>query len=65
MHARAFFIFLAILPLTVPLIAQINTGTIIGTVRDPQGAVIPGADVTVTLTSLGDSIVLSTNEAGV
>ncbi len=65
MHARAFFIFLAILPLTVPLIAQINTGTIIGTVRDPQGAVIPGADVTVTLTSLGNSIVLSTNEAGV
>ena len=65
MHARALFSSLLILLLTVPLIAQINTGTIFGTVRDPQGAVVPGANVTVTLTSLGDSVVLSTNEAGV
>jgi len=28
--------------------AQSNTGTILGTVQDPSGAVIPGADITVT-----------------
>ena len=65
MHTRGIFISLVVLLLTAPLIAQINTGTIFGTVRDSQGAVVPGADVTVTLTSLGDSVVLSTNEAGV
>ena len=65
MHTRSLFILLLVLLLTAPLIAQINTGTIFGTVRDSQGAVVPGAEVTVTLTSLGDSVVLSTNEAGV
>ena len=56
------FLFLLV---ACPAVAQINTGTIVGTVRDAQGAVVPGADVTVTLTSLGSSVRLSTNEAGV
>ena len=51
--------------LSIPLIAQINTGTIVGTVRDAQGAVVPGASVTVTLTELGVSVDLVTNEAGI
>ena len=34
--------------LTLPLAAQTTTGTISGTVLDPQGAVIPGASVTAT-----------------
>ena len=63
MQWKIFFISL-LLPVA-PLLAQINTGTIFGTVRDAQGAVVPGADVTVTLTSLGVSVGLSTNEAGV
>ena len=54
-----------VLILSAPLIAQINTGTILGTVRDAQGSVIPGADVSVTLTGLGVSVDLTTNEAGV
>ena len=46
-------------------LAQINTGTILGTVRDAQGGVVPGAAITVTLTELGVSVDLITNEAGV
>ncbi len=33
---------------TVALVAQVNTGTISGVVRDPQNAVVPGAKVTAT-----------------
>ena len=32
---------------TTPLLAQTFRGTILGTVSDPQGAVVPGAKVTV------------------
>ena len=31
-----------------PLLAQITTGTVAGTVKDPSGAVIPGATVVLT-----------------
>ncbi len=65
MRSRMLFISLLILVPALPLLAQINTGTILGTVQDAQGAVVPGADITVTLSSLGVSVVLSTNEAGV
>ena len=51
--------------LSIPVIAQINTGTIVGTVRDAQGAVVPGASVTVTLSELGVSVDLVTNEVGI
>ena len=44
--------------------AQINTGTIVGTVRDSQGAVIPGATITVTHMNLGVSRELITNDTG-
>jgi hypothetical protein len=36
-------------------LAQVTTGTILGTVTDPSGAVIPGAKVTVTNTDTGIS----------
>ena len=65
MRSRVLFTSLLILPLAIPALAQINTGTIVGTVRDAQGAVVPGADVTVTLSDLGVSVALSTNEAGI
>ena len=50
---------------TFSALAQINTGTILGTVRDAQGGVVPGAAITVTLTGLGVSVDLTTNDAGV
>ena len=65
MLCKTRFILLLVILLPFPLFAQINTGTILGTVRDAQGAVVPGADVTVTLTELGVSVALSTNESGV
>ena len=45
--------------------AQVTTGSVAGTVKDPQGGVVPGA--TVTLTSESKGTVLSptvTNETG-
>ena len=67
MRSRVFLTLLLPLVLVsaIPALAQINSGTILGTVRDAQGAVIPGADVTVSLTDLGVSVALSTNEVGV
>jgi hypothetical protein len=45
----AFTLFL----LVPPALAQQATGTILGTVTDPQGAVMPGAKITVTNTQTG------------
>jgi hypothetical protein len=43
---------------TIPLQAQVDTGSIVGTVTDPSGAVISGAKVT--LTNLGTNAALTT-----
>ncbi len=55
---------LAALLLCVPVFAQIDTGSIVGTVEDASGAAVPKA--TVTLTNLGTNVVTTTttNEAG-
>jgi len=39
----------------VPIVAQSNKGTIVGTVLDPNGAVVPGAKITVTNAATGDA----------
>jgi hypothetical protein len=44
--------------------AQTNTGTIVGTVTDPTGAVIPGARVLITNTNLQNTTELRSNAAG-
>ena len=44
--------------LSAPAGAQVDTGTILGTVKDQSGAVLPGA--TVTITHEGQALTLST-----
>jgi hypothetical protein len=44
--------------------AQKDTGTIVGTVKDPTGAVVLGAKVTVTDVDRGQTFNTSTNDAG-
>ena len=44
--------------------AQKDTGTIVGTVRDPSGATVPGAQVTVYEVDRGSSFVTTSNDAG-
>jgi hypothetical protein len=52
------------LTLTAPLMAQVPTGTIAGTVTDPTGAIIPKATVTVTNKDTGASRVVQTGSEG-
>jgi Carboxypeptidase regulatory-like domain/TonB dependent receptor len=49
---------------SLPLWAQKDAGAIIGLVRDPSGAVVPGARVTVTDVDRGTLLTLSTNDSG-
>src|ERR1051326_5355698 len=51
-------LFLAVLMAASPAWCQIDTGTILGTVADPSGAVIPGAKVS--LTNEGTNLVVTT-----
>ena len=46
---------LALLLVPAPAFAQVETGQIAGTVTDPQGAVVPGATVTVSSRDTGAS----------
>ena len=45
-------------------LAQIDTGAIVGTVRDPSGAAVPKATITVTNTATGVAVTTQTNSAG-
>jgi hypothetical protein len=47
-----------------PLAAQVDTATIRGTVRDPSGAVVPAAQVTVQSKGQGWKRVVTTNDVG-
>lgn len=47
-----------------PLLAQIDTGSIVGVVRDPSGAAIAGATVTLKNTATAVTHVVTTNEDG-
>jgi hypothetical protein len=44
---------IVLLTIAPPARAQLTTGTVLGTVKDPQGAVIPGATVTLTSDTRG------------
>ena len=61
LSALFFSMFLA---LATPLWAQKDAGAIVGLVRDPSGAVVTGAKVTVTDVDRGQSFSATTNESG-
>src|SRR5919202_6156294 len=48
----------------VPLLAQIDTGSIVGTVRDASGAVVSNATLTATNTATQIALTTKTNESG-
>ncbi len=52
------------LALAVPAWSQVQTGRIVGTVRDPQQATVPRATVTVTSSATGQSMTVTTSERG-
>jgi hypothetical protein len=52
-------------PVLLTAQTTVATGSIVGTVTDPSGAVLPGARVTVTNMDTGQAIGLTTNSAGV
>ena len=52
------------LPITVLAQSTVSTGSIIGTVTEPTGAVVSGAKVTLTNTATGQTIDLTSNSAG-
>src|SRR5436305_14809090 len=53
-----------ILLFTLAIIGQTNKGGISGTVSDTNGAVVPGAKVTITNEATKQSVVLTTSDSG-
>ena len=51
--AAAFVVFIMT---GLPVMAQVTTGSITGTVKDAQGGVVPGATVTLTSESKGTTL---------
>ena len=50
--------------MSMPLLAQDATGTVLGTIADPQGSVLPGAQVTVTNTGTQQKSTATTGPDG-
>jgi hypothetical protein len=55
---------MALVCLALPIAAQVDTGTILGTVRDPTGAVVPGAKITVSNEGTAFTQVTTTSGSG-
>jgi len=57
-------VFLSLLLLCLPVLASAQDATIVGTVTDPSGAVVPNVAILVTNVETGAVRTLSTNDAG-
>ena len=57
-------VFVIVLVLSVPSFGQKDTGSIVGTVKDPTGALVTNAKVTVTDAERGPALTTTTNDAG-
>jgi hypothetical protein len=70
MTMRSFSAGLWLLPITIGLatpslmFSQAMSGTVIGTVLDPTGAVVPNAGITISDTARGVSFKTTSNESG-
>ena len=62
---KVVFCLVALVLLVTPAWAQTSSATVSGTVRDPTGAVIPGASITLTNSATNISSKTTTNTAGV
>src|SRR5712691_10827124 len=63
-RVAVFVLGLVLFVAAVPVFAQLPTGTILGTVKDPSGAVVPRATVTAQNVETGTSRSISTDETG-
>lgn len=64
MFAASLLLILADAPTLLSAQTTVGTGSIVGTVSDPSGAVISGADVTITNIATGQIVKLVTNSSG-
>ncbi|WP_158794405.1 carboxypeptidase-like regulatory domain-containing protein [Granulicella sp. L60] len=55
---------LTLLSFCLPAVAQVTSGTILGSVQDTSGAIIPGAKVTATSPNLGITRTVTSSENG-
>src|ERR1700730_13341077 len=49
----------------VPVFAQMDTATLSGVIQDPNGAVVPAAEITATRIETGTAVTTRTNAAGI
>jgi hypothetical protein len=61
---KAVLVALLLLLVITQAFAQLGTGTILGTVKDPAGAVVPGATITITNTATGAKRTSTTSNEG-
>jgi outer membrane receptor protein involved in Fe transport len=64
MRSKALILLVALFSFSLTATAQTSRGTVSGTVTDPAGAVVSGANITLTNTATGLSRTTNTNEEG-
>jgi Carboxypeptidase regulatory-like domain len=62
--ARAIFVVLALILISLPALAQSTAGRVLGSITDPSGASVAGATVVVTDVDRGSSRTLTTDASG-